>query len=160
MNKRRMKARTFFSILLVSSTVPFYGQTELTGPVTQAEVLERCPEWRPVVAAYQPKPEVIEKLRALAREVHVDVFLGTWCSDSKTRVSEYFKVLEMADTPLIQTSYLAVPEDKTKRAAFYQGRDILKIPTFLIFLDGKEKGRIIEAPAKSVEEDLVAIIER
>jgi len=155
-----MKARTFFFILLVSSTIPLYGQTELTGLVTKEAVLQKCPDWQPIAAAYNPKPEFIERLRSLTREVRIEVFLGAWCSDSKTHVSEYFKIVEMADSPLIQTSYIAVPEDKTKRATYYQGRDIPKIPTFIVFMDGLEKGRIIEVPAKSVEEDLVEIIEK
>jgi hypothetical protein len=155
-----MKARTFFFILLVSSIIHLYGQTELTGPVTKEAVLQKCADWQSIAAAYNPKPEFIERLRGLTREVRIEIFLGAWCSDSKAHVSEYFKVLEMADTPLIQTSYIAVPEDKTKRAAYYQDKDILKIPTFIVFMDGLEKGRIVEVPAKSVEEDLVEIIER
>lgn len=155
-----MKARTFLFIFLVSSVIPLCGQTDLVGPVTKEAVLQKCADWQPIAAAYNPKPEFIERLRGLAREVRVEVFLGTWCSDSKAHVSEYFKVLEIADTPLIQTSYIAVPEDKTKRAAYYQGKDILKIPTFIVFVDGLEKGRIVEVPQKSVEEDLVEIIEK
>jgi len=140
--------------------IPLCGQTDLVGPVTKEAVLQKCTDWQPIAAAYNPKPEFLERLRVLARGVRVEVFLGTWCSDSKAHVSEYFKVLEIADTPLIQTSYIAVPEDKTKRAPYYQGKDILKIPTFIVFVDGLEKGRIIEVPQKSVEEDLVEIIER
>jgi hypothetical protein len=140
--------------------IPLCGQTDLVGPVTKETVFQKCADWQPIAAAYNPKPEFIERLRGLAREIRVEVFLGTWCSDSKAHVSEYFKVLEIADTPLIQTSYIAVPEDKTKRAAYYQGKDILKIPTFIVFVNGLEKGRIVEVPQKSVEEDLVAIIER
>lgn len=140
--------------------IPLCGQTDLVGPVTKEAVLQKCTDWQPIAAAYNPKPEFLERLRVLAREVRVEVFLGTWCSDSKAHVSEYFKVLEIADTPLIQTSYIAVPEDKTKRAPYYQNKDILKIPTFIVFVDGLEKGRIVEVPQKSVEEDLVEIIER
>jgi hypothetical protein len=150
----------FFFILLVSSMIPLCGQTEFAGPVTKEAILQKCPDWQPIAAAYNPKPEFIERLRSLTREIRIEVFLGAWCSDSKTHVGEYFKILEMADSPLIQTSYIAIPEDKTKRAAQYQGRDILKIPTLIVFVDGLEKGRIVEVPVKSVEEDLGAIIER
>ena len=155
-----MRRQSLFFILLVSSIICLYGQAELTGPVTKEAILQKCTDWQPIAAAYNPKPEFIERLRSLTREVRIEIFLGAWCSDSKAHVSEYFKILEMADTPLIQTSFMAVPEDKTKRAAFYQGKDIQKIPTFIIFIDGLEKGRIIEVPTKSVEEDLVEIIER
>lgn len=155
-----MKRQHLFSILLVSATIQLYGQTELKGPVTKEAILQKCTDWQAIAAAYNPKPEFIKRLRNLTEEVRIDIYLGTWCSDSKSHVSEYFKVLEMADTPLIQTSYIAVPEDKTKRAAYYQDKNILKIPTFIVFIDGLERGRIVEVPKKSIEEDLVEIIER
>ncbi len=155
-----MKARSFFPILLVSSIIQLYGQTEPTGPVAKEAILQKCPDWQAIAAAYNPKPEFIERLRNLTTEVRIDIFFGTWCSDSKSHISEYFKVLEMAETPLIQTSYVAVPEDKTKRAPYYQDKDILKLPTFIVFINGLEKGRIVEVPQKSIEEDLIEIIER
>jgi hypothetical protein len=146
------------SILIAAAGV-WSGGRELTGPVTPEDILRHCSDWPPIAAAYSPKPEIIDRLRALSHEVRVEVYLGTWCSDSKAHVCEYFKVLELTDTPLIQTAYSAVPEDKAKREAFLRGKNILKIPTFIIFVDGVEKGRIIEVPSKSIEEDLLGIIE-
>lgn len=144
-------------VLLLSAV---RGQQEIIGPVTPEELLRRFPEWQAVAASFSPAPEAVERLRAVSREVLVEVVLGTWCDDSKSHVSELLKVLEMADNPLIRATYLGVPEDKGKRAAFLKGRDIVKIPTFIVFVDGVEKGRIVEAPAKSVEADLLAIIEK
>jgi hypothetical protein len=155
-----MKRRAFLFILFASWSLSLWAQTELTGLVTKEAVLEKCPDWQPIAAAYNPNLEFIERLKSLTREVRIEVFLGSWCSDSKSHVSEFFKVLELIDSPLIQTSYISVPEDETKREPFYEGKDIQKIPTFIIFVDDLEKGRIIEVPKKSIEEDLVEIIEK
>jgi len=133
---------------------------DLQGPCSREEILRNSPEWVPGLAAYNPKPEIIERLKAVSREVLVEIYFGTWCSDSKARVCEYFKVLDMADAPMIQTACYAVPEDKTKRNPFFRGNDIQKIPTFIVYVDGQEKGRIIEILKKSVEEDLLEIIEK
>jgi thiol-disulfide isomerase/thioredoxin len=153
-------SKTFVTILALAfvsvSAVP--GQVEMLGPLSREAILEQHPDWQATAAAYQPKPDCLEKLGALAREVKIEIYLGTWCSDSKAHVSAYFKVLEMADTPLLQTAYIGIPEDKGKRAPYYRGKDILKLPTFLVFVDGREAGRIVETPAKSVEEDLVRIL--
>ena len=130
----------------------------MLGPLSREAILDGRPDWRAVAAAYQPKPDCVEKLRALAREVRIEIYFGTWCSDSKAHVSEYFKIMEMADNPLVQTACIGVPEDKAKRAAYTQGKDIVKLPTFLVFVDGREAGRIVETPEKSVEEDLVRIL--
>jgi hypothetical protein len=146
-------------IILAAALVPaFAGENEIVGPLTREILFEKCPDWLAVTAAYQPKPDCLDKLRGLGREVKIEIYLGTWCSDSKAHVSEYFKVLEMANTPLVQTSCIGIPEDRSKRAPFYQGKDIVKLPTFLVFVDGREVGRIVETPDRSVEEDLVRIL--
>lgn len=147
----------FFCLLLMCA---LRGQQELTGPITPEDLFLKFPEWRAVAAAYAPGPEAIDRLRAVSREVLVEVVLGTWCDDSKSHVSEFLKVLEVVDNPLIRATYVGVPEDKTKRAPYLQGKDIVKIPTFLVHIDGAEKGRIIENPVKTVEDDLLAIIEK
>ena len=155
-----MSARLIFpSLLFLAFSFPCASQ-DLQGPCTREEILRNSPEWLPGVAAYNPKPEIVERLRAVSREVRVDIYFGTWCSDSKAHVCEYFKVLDMADTPLIQTACYAIPEDKNKRAPFFRGNDIQKIPTFIVYMDGQEKGRIVEIPKKSIEEDLLEIIEK
>jgi thiol-disulfide isomerase/thioredoxin len=136
----------------------FPAQQEILGRVTRDEIFAQCPGWPAVAAAYSPSPEAVERLRAVSREVLVEVFLGSWCDDSKSHVSEFLKVLELADTPLIRAEYIGIPEDKAKRPSYYQGKDIVKIPTFIVLIDGVEKGRIVEAPVKSIEDDLVRII--
>ena len=46
------------------------------------------------------------------------------------------------------------------RAAVIEGKNITKAPTFIIYTHNQEKGRIIENPIKSVEEDLLNIINK
>jgi hypothetical protein len=136
---------------------PSFGE-ELVGPLTREALLAANPDWQAVAAAYQPKPDLVDRLRACGREVRIEVFLGTWCSDSKAHVSALFKVLEMADSPLFRVVLIGVPEDKDKREPYYGGRDIVKLPTFLILVDGREIGRIVETPERSLEEDLLRIL--
>lgn len=156
--KGRMKSFLVpFSCLLLVSAL--YGQKELVGPVAPEDLFLKFPEWRAVAAAYAPGPEAVDRLRAVSREVLVEVVLGTWCDDSKSHVSEFLKVLEVTDNPLIRATYVGVPEDKAKRAPLVHGKDIIKIPTFIVSIDGAEKGRIVENPVKTVEEDLADIIE-
>jgi thiol-disulfide isomerase/thioredoxin len=136
------------------------GSAEMLGPVLREAVLEKNPDWRAVVAAYNPKPESIATLRAVAEDVTIEVYFGTWCPDSKAHVSEFFKVLDLADNPRLRAVYTAVPMDRALRAPYYGGRTIEKLPTFLVFVGGREKGRIVETPRKSVEGDIVRILEK
>lgn len=146
-------------IILGSVPLPssIFGQ-ELVGPAGREAILERCPAWQDAVAAYQPDPEALDKLRGLAREVRVEVYFGSWCADSKDHVSAFFKVLDLADTPLLQAVYVGVPEAKDKRGPYVRERKIEKLPTFVVLVDGREAGRIVETPKKSVEADLANIL--
>ena len=152
--------KTFVYLAVAGLFLSLYGESEMLGPLTREVILQDHPDWQEVVAAYQPDPQALDQLRTLDRPVRVEIFLGTWCPDSKAHVSEFFKVLDMANNPLITAAYFGLPRDKAKRAEYLQGRDIQKIPTFFIFLDGNEKGQILETPTKSMEQDLADILLR
>lgn len=149
----------FLSIIFI---LPSFSQedVELTGPISKERILQNCPDWKTKIASYQPDQKTIENLRTINHEIKIVVFLGTWCSDSVRNVSAYFKIMEMVDNPLFRTSYIGIPYDRESRKPFIKGKNIKKVPTFIIYIDNKEKGRIIENPVKSVEEDLLDIIKR
>ncbi|MGB8959610.1 MAG: thioredoxin family protein [Candidatus Aminicenantales bacterium] len=156
-----MRKSLFFSIAVLFSLalIPcFAAGQDLVGPTNREAILEHVPAWRDLVAAYQPKPEALDKLRGLGREVRIEVYFGSWCSDSMAHVSAFFKILDLVDTPLLQPVYFGVPEAKDKRAPYIEGKDIVKLPTFIVIVDGREAGRIVETPKKTVEEDLVTIL--
>lgn len=136
-----------------------FGRGDLVGPITQEDILESFPGWREVMASYNPHEEAIQKLKALAVPVKIEIILGTWCPDSKDYVSAYFKIVEVVDNPLILSSYIGIPKEKEDREPYIRDKNIQRVPTFIVFLNDKEMGRIIEYPQKSIEEDLVDIIE-
>jgi hypothetical protein len=131
-----MPGRLIFPSLMLLALGVYCGSRDLEGPCTREEILKNSPEWQAGLAAYSPKPEFIDRLRSLAVEIRIDVYFGTWCSDSKSHVPALFKVLELADTPLLQADCYAVPEAKSKRAPFFRGNDIKNLPTFIVFVDG------------------------
>ncbi len=150
---------TFLCFILLSF-ISVYGELELLGPLSKEEILENFPDWQEEVASYVPDQEVIEKLQSIPSEIKIEIFLGTWCSDTKRNVSAYFKIMDMVDNPLIMTSYIGIPREDDSRKPFIEGKNIIKVPTFIIIIDNQEKGRIIENPTKSVEEDVLDIINK
>ena len=155
-----MKASFLILLIIIGAVFIQAGEVERPGTLTREDILRSCPEWEADAAAYAPDPGGIEKLRDAAVEVRIDIYLGTWCPDSKTHVSGYFKVMDLVDSPLYQTVYIGIPRDETLRESYVAGKDIHKLPTFVVTVNGQNKGRIIETPGKSIEEDLLAIIER
>ncbi|MFQ5721829.1 MAG: thioredoxin family protein [Candidatus Aminicenantales bacterium] len=136
-----------------------FNTKDLVGPLEKEEILRNFPKWQEKAASYFPRPEIIEKLRSINYPLKIEVFLGTWCPDSQEHVSAYFKIMEMADNPLITSSYIGLPRDKESRQPYIKGKNITKVPTFIILINDHEKGRIIEHPVKSLEEDIIKIIE-
>lgn len=152
---------TLFPLILIFllMMLSIYGGNDLVGPVTQDDILESFPEWREVMSSYVPQEEAIEKLKAIDFAIEIEIMLGTWCPDSKEHVSAYFKIIELAENPLLVSSYIGIPKEKEEREPYIQGKNIQRVPTFIVSLNDEEIGRIIEHPEKSVEEDLMDIIE-
>lgn len=138
--------------------VSVFAQIELVGPLTPEAILQKIPEWKPYVDGYSPQLDVISRLQAVPEGVRVEIFLGTWCPDCRQHVSAYLKIMDMVRNPMIQTIYTGVPRDRAARGAYIEGKDIERLPTFIVFLRDQEIGRIIETPSKSVEEDLWEIL--
>ncbi len=152
---------TLFSLLLifVLMLLSVSQNSDLVGSLTEETILENYPDWQEIKASYFPQSESLERLKSVNFMVNIEVILGTWCSDSKQHVSAYFKLMEMADNSMIQTTYTGIPKEKEAREPYIRGKDIVRIPTFIVTIGGEERGRIIEHPEKSIEEDLIDIIE-
>jgi len=153
---RKIFLSAFASVLLAAL---LSGQVELQGELTQDEILGDFPDWKTVTESYTPNLEFISGLQAVGEEIQIEVFLGTWCPDSKQNVSAFFKIMDLVQNPLIRTTYIGLPQKKEDRAKYIQGKDIQRIPTFIVTIRGQEAGRIIETPQTSVEEDLWRIIQ-
>jgi glutaredoxin len=148
----------FLTFLILCLTL--FSQSELLGSLTKEKILKSLPEWNTEVASYFPKPGIIEKLRNITDPVDITIYMGTWCPDCRENVSAYFKIMEMTENPNIHTSYFGIPRDRAQRQKYIHENNIEKVPTFIVMIKGIEKGRIIEHPKKSIEEDLLEIITR
>ncbi|MGB3563051.1 MAG: thioredoxin family protein [Thermoanaerobaculia bacterium] len=94
-------------------------------------------------AAYTPSNPVVAKLREQPEDVKVLVFFGSWCSACKQMVPRIMKVDEQLDGSKIQIDYYGLPQGSgfsadTKASAL----GISSVPTGVVFLGGKEIGRI------------------
>ena len=102
--------------------------------------------------------DAIEYLSSIKDSVQIYALFGTWCHDSKKQIPAFMKTLELADNPIIDVKYIAVTKQKTDPENLSQRWDLKYTPTFIIYRQNKEYGRIIEEPEISLEEDLVRIL--
>lgn len=111
--------------------------------------------------AYQVDTTVLPVLATLLQPITIEVFLGTWCGDSKREVPRLMKILEAAhfDTARLRLIFVEHAPARYKQSPQHEERDrfIHHVPTIILH-NGCEKGRIVETPVVSLEKDMLAIL--
>jgi len=171
-----MKSTFFICLLLIFTTTiqaqpfntevhPEGGSPLLLGKINQDGLSENTyGVWfQKNKTAYTLKPEVIETLKEELSNYTITLYMGTWCGDSKREVPRFYKLLEAANFPMERLTAVAVSRDsdtyKQSPGGEHEGVNIHRVPTFIVYKDGKEVNRIVESPVVSLEEDLSAIIQ-
>ena len=108
-------------------------------------------------AAYQPVQPVVEQLKPYLKDVEMEVFMGTWCPDSREHVPVFYKVLQAAGYDPDRVKVFFLPREYGSHP-LVKGKNIIRVPTFVFYENGRELGRIIEYPMESVEKDMLKIL--
>ncbi|WP_397445189.1 thioredoxin family protein [Polaribacter sp. R77954] len=109
-------------------------------------------------AAYKTDTEVIEKLKPIINDYTIKGFMGTWCGDSKRGVPRFYKILEQTNFDQDYFELVTVGRNKKTPDNLQEGFDLLRVPTFIFFKDGKEVGRFVERPRETMEKDILKIV--
>ena len=116
--------------------------------------------WQDALDSYTPDKLVAKKLRKIFRKsktISIKVFFGSWCGDSQEQIPNFVKL--MHKTRFKNVEYYGVSRQKTMPCMDISVYNIERVPTFVIYKDDVEIGRIIETPTISLEKDLVKILE-
>jgi tetratricopeptide (TPR) repeat protein len=104
----------------------------------------------------------VQELRPLLKNVSMEIFLGTWCGDSRRETPRMLKILSAAgmDTTGISLVFVDNTANHYKQSPQHEekGLNIHHVPTFILKKNGEETGRIIESPVISLEKDMLAIL--
>jgi thiol-disulfide isomerase/thioredoxin len=108
---------------------------------------------------YQPKTEVMDKLLAIGKEsLSIKIVMGTWCPDSRREVPRFMKILSQWQFPASDVIFIGVDNEKLSPVGEYDKLGIQRVPTFILYKNNIEAGRIIENPVTSLEQDMVNIL--
>jgi len=113
----------------------------------------------PGYKSYTPKAEAITKIASGSEDVQVLIFMGTWCGDTKRELPRFFNIVDEAKFPEKNITMYAVDRAKKTTDDLADKYRITNVPTFIFLVGDKEIGRIVESPKKSLEEDMVEILE-
>ena len=171
-----MKTLVFFIILLCSSTLLFAqsfneeillnsNQKILVGKIDKNGLTQPTYHtwFQKNYDDYELDENSIDKLAKKLSDYHIKLFMGTWCGDSRREVPRFLKILEHAKFPMEKLQMVAVDvrKDHYKKSPTGEewGLQILRVPSIIFYKNGREVNRIIETPNKTLEEDILHIIE-
>jgi thiol-disulfide isomerase/thioredoxin len=91
--------------------------------------------------------------------ISIKIVMGTWCPDSRREVPRFMRVLDMWHFPGENVKFIGVDINKVSPVGEFSSLNIERVPTFIIYKNNIEAGRIIEVPKTSLEQDLVNILQ-
>jgi tetratricopeptide (TPR) repeat protein len=113
---------------------------------------------------YQPNETIVNSIKKLStKDITIEIFLVTWCGDSKREVPRFYKLLNDLSFPLQQVKLIGLGGDSlVKQSPQHEeaGKGIFRVPTFIIYQNGVEINRINEFPVFSLEKDVLTILTR
>lgn len=131
-------------------------------PIERNKILADNKEWEAVYRGFEVDKELIEAMSyKIGGNLKIDVYFGFWCSDSKTNVPPFLKIIDSLEgfNANVPVNYYTVERKPTKETKYYvEEFKVERVPTFIFYKDSKEIGRIIENPKKSMIEDMMDII--
>ncbi|AZJ34057.1 thioredoxin family protein [Tenacibaculum singaporense] len=108
---------------------------------------------------YETDKVTVEKLKPYLKDIKIKGFMGTWCGDSKREIPNFYKILDEAKFDYKNLELVTVNRQK-KANGLEEGFNVIRVPTFIFYKDGKEVGRFVEHAVEdsSVEEDFLKIL--
>lgn len=107
---------------------------------------------------YEPDEFILEQIKELSDSIDIQIFMGTWCSDSRREVPRFLKILDVSEFEQNKLQIINVDRKKKSPTHEEKDKDINFVPTFIINKNGDEIGRIVEFPIITLESDLLSIL--
>jgi thiol-disulfide isomerase/thioredoxin len=107
---------------------------------------------------FETNKDIISKLKPILKDFTIIGFMGTWCGDSRREVPKFYKILD--ETGFNQNNFKLICVDRSKTTPDHKekGLNIIRVPTFIFYKEGKEIGRFVEYPRETIEEDILKIV--
>lgn len=160
---RNCSGATFFAVFLLVFALagPANGSAdkELIGTVTRAQVEQALGDWVGEAMMVEPNLDATERFLREIVGAEVVVYLGTWCADTRRELGRLWRALDsLGVDELPELSYVAVDRGLSEPAAQLVEVDLLRVPTIVVWRQGREQGRIVERSPHGIEIDLLALL--
>lgn len=107
---------------------------------------------------YVADKDIIPLIKPLMKGINIVIVMGTWCEDSRREVPRFWKILDLCGIKEKNVKLYCVDRDKKAGVTDISSMNVLYVPTFIFYKDGKELGRIVENPVEGLEKDMIKIL--
>ena len=154
-----------FSAILISFTLVFVSacansQVEKNsmaiGEISQKQLMRDHQSFQQSYQIVKLSDAEVAEINTWPKGLQVDVYFGTWCHDSQREVPKFLKIL--AENSNISTRLFGLDYAKSEPSGAARSHDIKYTPTFIVYQNNKEIGRIIERPQVSLVADISAML--
>jgi len=159
MNKILIIACLLISTLILNSCKSIGNQQELiVGAISSSQLEANYPLFDKNHQSFVINESEQVQIQQWPSNVRIDAYFGTWCHDSQREVPRLLKLLEYNDS--IDSRLISLDYQKSDP----QGKAVMNkvkfTPTFIVYLNNNEIGRIIERPKVSLVADVTGFIEK
>ncbi|WP_085298209.1 thioredoxin family protein [Cognaticolwellia mytili] len=149
---------TIAMLTLVSACANSYttSATMTIGEVSSERLISDHPSFMQSYRAFQLSESDIAEVKAWPSDLHVDVYFGTWCHDSQREVPHFLKIV--AEKTELSNRLIGLDYEKSEPNGTAKSHDIKYTPTFVVYQNNKEIGRIVERPKVSLAADISAML--
>lgn len=129
----------------------------IVGETSREAIEGQFESWSAANAA-EPDAQASNALAGVEPGAVVDVYLGTWCGDSRREVPRLWRALDAAGDVPFELRYVGVDREFSAGAVSLEGKDLIAVPTFVVTRGGHEVGRVVEKSPGGIESDLLSLL--
>lgn len=147
--------KTIFAALFFLSALSVFAQAEVTteggtkilkGFITKQDLATdpAFPWFAEGAKGYVPEQAALAAFKSAKDSIHILVFGGTWCGDTKALFPKFFALTDAAGIPADHMTILGVDRAKKTVHHLAEAFNVTLVPTFIVLKNGKEIGRVVE----------------
>lgn len=129
----------------------------LLGSQNLAGMLDYSPDYRRKAAAYSPDAKTVSALKSVKKPVKVRVYFGSWCSFCKEYVPKLLRVAQQLDGSRFAFEFYGLPQGFSGEPMAKRD-DVSSVPTGIVYVGGKEVGRLRSQDWQSPETSLRKLV--
>lgn len=130
---------------------------DVLGQLSLAGMREEKPDYHRRESLYEPSERAMATLRSEQRDVRVRIFFGTWCPFCTEVVPSVMRVADELEGSRVAVDFYGLPRDFSQDP-ITERLDLHSVPTGIVYVGGREVGRLTGAEVWHAPEEAIARI--